>query len=57
MVIRVKRKKSIMKKTYSKPTLEVVKMQTQQMLALSTNGSTDLTSGNLAPEYDGYWDE
>ena len=46
-----------MKKTYIIPTLEVVRVQTQQMLASSPGygGSTDATSGNLAPEF--YFDE
>jgi len=45
-----------MKKTYCKPTLEVVKIETQQMLALSTQSGTNESSGNLAPEFNEYWD-
>ena len=48
-----------MKKTYQNPTIKVIKIQaTQQMLAGSPTygGSTNQTSGNLAPEFD-IWDE
>ena len=46
-----------MKKTYKNPKMEVVKIETQQMLALSQAGSTDATSGNLArplDEFEGF---
>lgn len=45
-----------MKKTYFIPSLEVVRVQTQQMLASSPGygGTTTATSGNLAPEFDFY---
>lgn len=39
-----------MKKTYMNPKMEVVRIETQQMLALSTSGSTNEESGNLARE-------
>lgn len=43
-----------MKKKYFAPNMEVVKIQTQQMLAASPGygGTTDATSGNLAPEFE-----
>ena len=59
MAINVKKQNSNMKKTYQNPTIKVIKIQaTQQMLAGSPTygGSTDQTSGNLAPEFD-IWDE
>ena len=48
-----------MKKTYQNPEMKVVKMQVAQMIAASPGygDSTDFTSGNLAPEFNGYWDE
>ena len=46
-----------MKKTYKKPQMEVVKIQTGQMLASSPGygGNTNATSGNYARGY--YWDD
>jgi len=46
-----------MKKTYKKPQMEVVKIQTGQMLASSPGygGNTNETSGNYARGY--YWDD
>lgn len=32
--------------------MEIITMKVQQLMMLSNNGSTDSTSGNLAPEYD-----
>ena len=48
------KKKKDMKKKYFAPNMEVVKIQTQQMLAASPGygGTTDATSGNLAPEFE-----
>ena len=36
-----------MKKTYLIPTLQVVKIQPAQFIAMSYGGTTDATSGNL----------
>ena len=41
-----------MKKTYNIPSMEIVEIKTQQILMMSTLGTTDVTSGNLAPELD-----
>ena len=41
-----------MKKTYKNPTMVVVKIQTQHMIAISTLGTTDATSGNLGRDFD-----
>ena len=43
-----------MKKTYIAPSMEVVKIQTAQLMAGSPGygGETTETSGNLAPEYE-----
>ena len=48
-----------MKKTYKNPELQVVKIQTQQMLAGSPGygGTTEQTGGNLVRESYGWWDE
>ena len=47
MVIRVKlKKKKIMKKTYINPVMNVVKIETQKMLA--TSGEVGLKSGNAS---------
>ena len=49
-----------MKKTYKNPEMKVVRVQVvAQMLAASPGygGTTPATSGNLAPEFDAYWDE
>ena len=50
---------SIMKKTYKNPELQVVKIQTQQMLASSPGygNNTTETSGNLVRESYGWWDD
>ena len=39
-----------MKKTYMIPTLEVVKIQPAQFIAMSTLGTTEEVSGNLGRE-------
>ena len=46
------KKKKIMKKTYMIPDMEIIKIQTQKMLAesLRYDGTTDDESGNLARE-------
>ena len=48
-----------MKKTYKNPEISVVKLDVAPMLAGSPGygGTTTATSGNLAPEFDGYWGE
>ena len=46
-----------MKKTYKNPTMVVVKIQTQHMIAMSTLGTTNATSGNLGREYDFDFDD
>ena len=47
-----------MKKTYKNPTMVVVKIQTrQQIMSMSTLGTTDATSGNLGREYDFDFDD
>ena len=43
---------TIMKKTYINPTLEVVKIQTQQMLAVSARGIEDEVAGKTGDYYD-----
>ena len=43
-----------MKKTYISPVMDVIEIEKQTLLAgsdLGNNGSTDATSGNLAPEF------
>ena len=37
-----------MKKIYKNPTTDVVKIETTHMIALSKEGDTELTSGNLS---------
>ncbi len=44
-----------MKKKYSNPTIQVIECKTQQFMMMSNLGSTNQTSGNLAPEF--YFDE
>lgn len=39
-----------MKKTYKNPLFEVVEIQTEQFIAMSTLGETDATEGNLGLE-------
>ena len=39
-----------MKKTYMNPTLEVVKIQPAQFIAISTLGTTEAFNGNLGQE-------
>lgn len=48
-----------MKKTYQNPEIKVVKIETAQMIATSPGygNSTNEVSGNLAPEFNDYWDE
>ena len=48
-----------MKKTYIIPTMDIVKVQTTQMMASSPvyGGSTNEISGNLSREIDLPWDE
>ena len=41
-----------MKKTYINPTLTVVMIQPEQFIALSTQGETDASYGNLGREAD-----
>ena len=53
-------KNKTMKKTYKNPEMKVVRVQVvAQMLAASPGygGTTPASSGNLAPEFDAYWDE
>ena len=42
-----------MKKTYKNPAMQIVKIQTAQIIASSPGygGTTTETSGNLAPEF------
>ena len=48
-----------MKKTYQNPEIKVVKIETTQMIATSPGygNETEATKGNLAPEFNDYWDE
>ena len=63
MVIRVQKEKDkIMKKTYIEPQLEVVKIETTQMLAMSlpkedTNPVNPGSENVLAPELPGFSDD
>ena len=41
-----------MKQTYNNPSMEIIEINIQQILMMSTLGTTDATSGNLAPELD-----
>lgn len=47
-----------MKKTYKTPEMNIVKIDVAPMLAGSPvyGNQTTETSGNLAPEFEGYWD-
>ena len=47
-----------MKKTYMNPTTKVVKIELTHMIALSTLGPTNATSGNLSRDrFAGFWDD
>lgn len=41
-----------MKKTYQKVSMQIIEINTQALLMMSTLGTTDKTSGNLARDYD-----
>lgn len=43
-----------MKKTYFTPVTDVIKIETHQMIAMSTLGETDATEGNLARDVDDF---
>ena len=46
-----------MKKIYKTPTTNVVKVELTHMIAISTIGDTDATSGNLSRRGSSVWDE
>ena len=46
-----------MKKIYKTPTMNVVKVELTHMIAISTLGNTDATSGNLSRRGNNVWDE
>ena len=46
-----------MKKIYKTPTTNVVKVELTHMIAISTIGDTDATSGNLSRRGNSVWDE
>ena len=46
-----------MKKIYKTPTMNVVKVELTHMIAISTIGNTDATSGNLSRRGNSVWDE
>lgn len=46
-----------MKRKYQTPTTTCVNIQLQQMIAVSTAGTTDTTEGNLSRELDFYSSE
>lgn len=46
-----------MKKTYINPTTTVVKIELSHMIALSTLGTTNETSGNLSRRRNDVWDD
>ena len=54
-----KLKNKTMKKTYQNPQIQLVKLQTAQIIATSPGygGSTTSTSGNLSRSFDYYDDE
>lgn len=46
-----------MKKIYKTPITNVVKVELTHMIAISTLGNTDATSGNLSRSGNSVWDE
>lgn len=46
-----------MKKIYKTPTTNVVKVELTHMIAISTLGNTDATSGNLSRRGRSVWDD
>ena len=51
------KKKTAMKKTYQIPEMKVVKIHTQQMIAMSYGGTTNEKSGNLSRRGGSLWDD
>ena len=46
-----------MKKTYQKPTMELMEAEVEQFMMMSVLGETDETSGNLGRESDYDWED
>lgn len=46
-----------MKKTYQKPTMELMEAEVEQFMMMSVLGETDETSGNLGRESDFDWED
>ncbi len=46
-----------MKKTYQYPTIKDLKIESEEMIAMSTSGSSNETSGNLSRRHDILWED